>query len=393
MPDNDSTPRQAQARIFPRGPRPIVWNYRQTQTGIGLIRRPAGVAQHFHPPPPCHNAIGVVSISDPEPKVGALRQPWAEGHNPFGIGSAGHPRIPTGFRLKAQGCEARAALGHRPQIISNRNAVVAIPFRLPRAVLHNRVAVDDWFDRRPKAGAGAPTLGWRPQSLWDCQKAANSALTRRRSCRAKVSSTPAVTHQDVGVGKREGEGGKGFQPVACNKKKTACVFTDGHALRPGIGQLDLMHLANQRNLELGVSRSPDRNAHRCLSNQKNHALESRQTLDQLWCPCRGGRGIRVPGQRQTPARSLYPSLSTQRILFPEYRQIQAQPGSRCQSIRRIPAFGRRRCRGRCDRWHHHHCPVCFSVRLSSLCSFGFVVEVQCPDASASESDTERIRRQ
>lgn len=28
----------------------------------------------------------------------------------------------------AQGCEARVTLGHRPQIISNRNVVTAIPF-------------------------------------------------------------------------------------------------------------------------------------------------------------------------------------------------------------------------------------------------------------------------
>jgi hypothetical protein len=28
---------------------------------------------------------------------------------------AGHSKIPTGFRPKAQGCEARATLGHRPQ--------------------------------------------------------------------------------------------------------------------------------------------------------------------------------------------------------------------------------------------------------------------------------------
>ena len=37
-------------------------------------------------------------------------------------------RIPTGFRPKAQGCEARATLGQHPQKIPNRNAVAAIPF-------------------------------------------------------------------------------------------------------------------------------------------------------------------------------------------------------------------------------------------------------------------------
>lgn len=40
---------------------------------------------------------------------------------------------PTALRPLAQGCEARATLGHRPQIISNRNAVAAIPARPSRA--------------------------------------------------------------------------------------------------------------------------------------------------------------------------------------------------------------------------------------------------------------------
>ncbi len=34
---------------------------------------------------------------------------------------------PTGLCPKAQGCAARATLGHRPTNISNRNAVAAIP--------------------------------------------------------------------------------------------------------------------------------------------------------------------------------------------------------------------------------------------------------------------------
>ncbi len=34
-------------------------------------------------------------------------------------------RIPTGFRPKAQGCEARATLGPRPARLTNRNAVAA----------------------------------------------------------------------------------------------------------------------------------------------------------------------------------------------------------------------------------------------------------------------------
>src|SRR2546427_7076193 len=40
-------------------------------------------------------------------------------------GVALRSRIPTGFRPKAQGCEARATLGHRQSIIPNRDAVAA----------------------------------------------------------------------------------------------------------------------------------------------------------------------------------------------------------------------------------------------------------------------------
>ena len=40
-------------------------------------------------------------------------------------------RIPTGFRPKARGCEARATLGHRPTNLPNRNAVAAHPLPAP----------------------------------------------------------------------------------------------------------------------------------------------------------------------------------------------------------------------------------------------------------------------
>ena len=48
---------------------------------------------------------------------------------------------PTGFRLKAQGCEEQATLGHRSQTILNRNAVAAIPY--PQAYHPGHNAVDD----------------------------------------------------------------------------------------------------------------------------------------------------------------------------------------------------------------------------------------------------------
>ena len=40
-------------------------------------------------------------------------------------GGTRHSRIPTGFRLKAQGCRDAATLGRRPRVRPNRNAVVA----------------------------------------------------------------------------------------------------------------------------------------------------------------------------------------------------------------------------------------------------------------------------
>jgi hypothetical protein len=53
----------------------------------------------------------------------AIKQPlhkiFTLGHNPVGVVSNLHI---------TQGCKARATLGQRPQKISNRNAVAAIPF-------------------------------------------------------------------------------------------------------------------------------------------------------------------------------------------------------------------------------------------------------------------------
>src|SRR5207245_6873298 len=43
--------------------------------------------------------------------------------------------------------------------ISNRNAVAA--HRYPSPIGHNAVGVVSRFERAPKVGAGAPTLGWR----------------------------------------------------------------------------------------------------------------------------------------------------------------------------------------------------------------------------------------
>ena len=77
-------------------------------------------------------------------------------------GARGYARIPKGFRPTAQGCEQRATLGNRPQNISNRNAVAAIPFApIARDVCHNPVGVDE--NLIPFTQGSFATLGWRAQ--------------------------------------------------------------------------------------------------------------------------------------------------------------------------------------------------------------------------------------
>ena len=90
------------------------------------------------------------------------------------LASCAHPRIPTGFRPKAQGCEARATLGQRPQSIFNRNAVAALPFVFAaRGACLNPVGVVSHLNSFTQ-GSSSPfrlgsTLGWRTQSRWDCR--------------------------------------------------------------------------------------------------------------------------------------------------------------------------------------------------------------------------------
>ena len=86
-----------------------------------------------------------------------------------GFAERGCVRIPTGFRLKAQGCAAGATLGRRSTNIINRNAVVAIPFSpVTRAVCHNPVGVGSDLFSFTQGSSFLTTLGWRTQSLWDC---------------------------------------------------------------------------------------------------------------------------------------------------------------------------------------------------------------------------------
>jgi hypothetical protein len=76
--------------------------------------------------------------------------------------------IPTGLRPPAQGCEERATLGHRPQIISNRNAVAALPFSSgAQGICHNPVGVGENLIPFTQGSSCVATLGWMPESLWD----------------------------------------------------------------------------------------------------------------------------------------------------------------------------------------------------------------------------------
>ena len=86
-----------------------------------------------------------------------------------GFAERGRVRIPTGFRLKAQGCAPGATLGHLPANIINRNAVAAIPSSsVARDVCHNPVGVGDDLIPFTQGSSFLATLGWRTQSRWDC---------------------------------------------------------------------------------------------------------------------------------------------------------------------------------------------------------------------------------
>jgi hypothetical protein len=91
-------------------------------------------------------------------------------------------RIPTGFRPKAQGCEARATLGNRPANVTNRNAVAALPATsIARNICHNPVGVDYNLNSFTQGSSSpvrlGPTLGWRMQSLWDWANQPSQTIT------------------------------------------------------------------------------------------------------------------------------------------------------------------------------------------------------------------------
>ena len=84
-------------------------------------------------------------------------------------------RIPTGFRLKAQGCEARATLGNQREGTGNPNEVAAVPFTLvPFRRGHNPFGVGGFFATATQGSSCLATLGYKTQSLWDCLQTARS---------------------------------------------------------------------------------------------------------------------------------------------------------------------------------------------------------------------------
>jgi hypothetical protein len=85
-----------------------------------------------------------------------------------GAAERGCARIPTGFCPKAQGCEERTTLGHRPASVLNRNAVAAIPFSSAvRRIGHNPVGVGGDLISFTQGSSSVATLGYVPESRWD----------------------------------------------------------------------------------------------------------------------------------------------------------------------------------------------------------------------------------
>ena len=92
----------------------------------------------------------------------------------------GSPRIPKGFRPKAQGCPEilRSYLGStcNQRFQPQRGCGQGRPWQ-GNGKGRNRVAVDDFIGTRTQGRlADSPTLGWRTQSLWDCQNGRASGL-------------------------------------------------------------------------------------------------------------------------------------------------------------------------------------------------------------------------
>jgi hypothetical protein len=98
-----------------------------------------------------------------------------------------HQPIPKGLRPPAQGCEARATLGKRPQMETNPNGVVTKIVRLAsRRICRNRVAVVPVLPRSPKVGACAPTLGFGPQPRWGWRESQRDSVHQPKVARHEL---------------------------------------------------------------------------------------------------------------------------------------------------------------------------------------------------------------
>ena len=102
--------------------------------------------------------------------------------------------IPTGFRPKAQGCDAGATLGIHPQNIFNRDAVAAIPSSSGAlGICHNPVGVGGNKFLFTQGSSFLATLGCMPESLWDSPMAAKPA----HADSPFIISTPTRLRQPV----------------------------------------------------------------------------------------------------------------------------------------------------------------------------------------------------
>jgi hypothetical protein len=117
------------------------------------------------------------AASNADSPLGSIRTLKRRERRAPAASARGRVRIPTGFRLKAQGCAPGTTLGHLPANIINRNAVAAIPSSsVARGVCHNPVGVGSDLFSFSQGSSFLATLGWRTQSLWDCPNRANSSF-------------------------------------------------------------------------------------------------------------------------------------------------------------------------------------------------------------------------
>lgn len=114
------------------------------------------------------------------------------------VAARGCARIPTGFCLKAQGCEERATLGRCHAGITNRNAAATLSFSSGALrICRNPVGVDENLILVTQGSVA--TLDYMPESPWDSPMVANPARANSSFC-IQPSSFPLAW----GEGRDEG---------------------------------------------------------------------------------------------------------------------------------------------------------------------------------------------